>query len=574
MNLFAKMTLSIVGMLFTVFILFYWFNHNSMEFTKREITTSNVNKLAFFQSQVDMSVEQFSNMAFMLKQEPEAVKFQVDQSTDAWFDVITNKNALMEKVNLQSAASSWNNYVIVYSPLTGDFVASGWAPPPDFSDIDSRPTEEWTYRAGEGGLHASHFVFRSTDPSSVVVDPSQANVLVEIGLSADYLVRQLDQFKEGTNGDPFFYHPEHGFIANASADRGLLSEIAAFVPASAEQGSMNVEWNGQQYLINFVRSGLLGWSLVDYIPLDRVFQPIVAMNRYFTFASLSLVVAALLSALLLYRNVQSPIRELVHGVRRLQEGKFAIQVRPRSKGNEFEYLFAQFNQFSRQISELIENVSASKIRIKDAELRQLQSQINPHFLYNCLAFIQSNALLDNAKAVVAMTQALSHYYRYTISVRSSHALLSEELKLVRNYLEIQKMQLRRFDYEVVMPDGMLEHKVPKLILQPIVENAIVHGVEVAIGQGRIRIEGSEDEDGFRLTVENSGVHTPEQLPKMLEERKNESVDGPSGFGLYNVHQRLLHAYGPGSGLSFGLSPLGGLKATLTMKRPFRGEDAE
>lgn len=558
MSIFAKMVMTIVFLLLVVFVMFFLFNRHNQNFAKQELNASDFNRLVFFQRQLDTTIEQFSKMAFTLKRDPDAVKFQVNRSTATWFDVLSNKNELAEKINLQSSASSWTNYITIYSPLADDYVATYFAPPFDKLAYSDLVPDTWTYRGG-------HFVFYSVDPVQAYNALDTANLIVEVGLPADQLISQLDQLKASSGSDPFYYHPAYGLVVNSTGQSQWIEKIYSQVKDGDAAGSLNMELQGEKFLIHFAKSELLGGYFIDYTPIDRVFRPIETSSRYFYLLSLLLLLVAVMSALLLYRNVQSPIRELIRGVEKLQAGKFAIRVRKHAN-REFAYLFDQFNQFSSQIQELIEKISSAKVQIKDAELKQLQSQINPHFLYNCLAFIQSTAQLGNTKAVIAMSQSLGHYYRFTTRVDDQTVKLGEEIGLVRHYLEIQKLQLHRLAYEISLPDALYELDIPKLIIQPIVENAIIHGIERTVGQGIIRISGFEHESAYELIVEDNGREASEQLAQRLQRSMNETKREDGGFGLRNIHMRLRYRFNERSGLRFAVSPLGGLMVTVYLEK--------
>nr|WP_238358002.1 histidine kinase [Cohnella zeiphila] len=216
-----------------------------------------------------------------------------------------------------------------------------------------------------------------------------------------------------------------------------------------------------------------------------------------------------------------------------------------------------------RIEELIEDVLKEQIRTKEANVKQLQSQINPHFLYNTLAYIKSMVELEEKEAAVSMTMNLSKYYRYTTKLSNSLATLQEELELIVNYLDIHNRLTDDFEYEIDIDPAILDMRIPRLSLQPLVENVIVHAFRKPVRYGAVRIRGSLEESGIaRLSVEDNG---PGMAPAQLEALQAKIRNAPSDqidSGLQNVHQRLMLLFGKGSGLSLGLSEWGGLCAEL------------
>lgn len=214
-----------------------------------------------------------------------------------------------------------------------------------------------------------------------------------------------------------------------------------------------VKIEGESYSVNIVYSDKMGWYLIDYMPLTEILHPILTSNRLFYFAISALLLMSCLVAYLLYVQVQVPIRLLVGGFQRLKQGDYSARVEIKGK-NEFSFLSGRFNSMVEQIQMLIENVLMEKIHVREARLKQLQSQINPHFFYNCFSFITSMAKLDNMGAVVGMSHNLSRYYRYTTRQERDLVALSEEVEFVNHYLEIQKMRMSRLRYEINIPPQM------------------------------------------------------------------------------------------------------------------------
>jgi two-component system, sensor histidine kinase YesM len=164
-----------------------------------------------------------------------------------------------------------------------------------------------------------------------------------------------------------------------------------------------------------------------------------------------------------------------------------------------------------------------------------------------------------------MSENLSKYYRYTTRQERDFVRLSEELDFVTNYLEIQRMRRNSLEYEIDIPARMKKQDIPPLVLQPLVENAVLHGIEASNKAGRIRIIGECQEHEMKLIVEDNGIGLGELEREALLEKLRRPMDEEMGCGLWNVHQRMLLRFGENAGLSFGDSGLGGLKVTLTWR---------
>jgi two-component system sensor histidine kinase YesM len=215
-----------------------------------------------------------------------------------------------------------------------------------------------------------------------------------------------------------------------------------------------------------------------------------------------------------------------------------------------------------QIQNLFERVYLEKIHVREARLKQLQSQINPHFFYNCFSFISSMAKLKDTQAVIAMSQNLASYYRYTTRQEKDMATLAEEIDFIRNYLEIHKLRKKRLDYVIEIPQVMNNLLIPRLLIQPLVENAVVHGVEAKAGAGLIRITGYRNGSLVCIAVEDNGKGMSEGEIVSLQQRLMQPMDEEMGCGLWNIHQRVMLRYGEQAKLRLTRSELGGLKVSL------------
>jgi two-component system sensor histidine kinase YesM len=326
-------------------------------------------------------------------------------------------------------------------------------------------------------------------------------------------------------------------------------------------GSQTITLNDQKYVVNYIRSDSLGWHLVDFVPLEKIYSPItVNRNLFYVIVSLLLLLSILVT-LLLYRNVQRPIRLLIRGVQRIKDGQYSVRLKEQPN-NEFDFLFNSFDEMAEQIQELIEKVYKETLRSKEATLKHLQSQINPHFLYNCLFYIKSMANLGDKEAVAAMALNLGEYYRYTTRTEKTMTTLREELKLVENYLTIQNLRIQRFHYEMDIQEEMLDLVIPRLLLQPLVENAIIHGIEDSPEFGIIHVSGVSQDGIHRIIVDDNGKGISMEEMVRLQKEMAMPMGDDTGCGLWNIHQRLIQMYEGQSGLSFSPSPMNGFRVIM------------
>jgi two-component system, sensor histidine kinase YesM len=220
---------------------------------------------------------------------------------------------------------------------------------------------------------------------------------------------------------------------------------------------------------------------------------------------------------------------------------------------------------AEEIQNLIEMVLAEQIQTRDAKLKHLQAQINPHFLYNCLGFIINMTKLNKKEAVLAMSHNLSDYYRYTIRLGDDMVTIEDEILLVKNYLEI--LNLRSFPIELTchIPDDLMELSIPRLLLQPLIENSCIHGIEPLDQTGKIEIRCVETEGVLKISVGDNGVGLTDQKIGELKIMINQPQKLVTNYGIWNVYHRLLFTYGETAKLELSHSNLGGLQVALSFE---------
>lgn len=245
------------------------------------------------------------------------------------------------------------------------------------------------------------------------------------------------------------------------------------------------------------------------------------------------------------KSIERPVRELCDSTKEVAKGNFNIQVRI-DPMEEMEVLGNSFNSMVKKIGSLVEDVRNEQIHLRKTELKLLQAQINPHFLYNTLDTIIWLAEDEQNEQVVQMVDQLSIFFRTTLSKGQEFITLAEEESHVRSYLMIQQFRYQDIlDYEVEMDQEIRCNYILKICLQPIVENALYHGIKNKRGKGKLSVKGYRIGDYIHFSVKDTGRGmSPEELTSLENELKGEQLsDSKKGFGLLNVNERLNLIYG-------------------------------
>lgn len=568
-NLFKKMMALIIVMLVPIMLLYFYSNRTSTEVLREELHHSSQNQLQFFQQQADATIASISLWPNLLLHDPDISELKdIFESPGEFLDLkhIQLVKRIQQKINIQESSLNWTSSLIIYSPVLGRAITAGNTEHYDQTDLNQRLQQGWQVQSETDENGETHYSFSlfTVSPYSSIRRPDNASLIIELRFDGSNIVRMLDTFKSEEQHRPFYYKEGTGIIYGTDSDKAFVRDLAAQLDSHVWDSSNYgvFELHGESYLVNAKRSDITGWLLVDYLPLSEMMKPIAKSNILFYVSIAAILLMSFMVASFLYSGVQVPMRQLVTSFQKLKNEDYSVRLKP--KGNsEFSFVFTRFNSMVAQIQELFGKVYLEKIHVKEARLKQLQSQINPHFIYNCFSFISSMAKLKNYEAIIAMSKSLSEYYRYTTRHEREAVALSEEVDLVVHYLNIQRMRMKRLRYEVHVPPWLKRKTIPPLTIQPLVENAVIHGIESSMEAGLIVIRADEKDGKLTVTVEDDGKGMPDaDMPELLK-RLNRPMDEETGCGLWNVHQRMLLRYGADAGLALSPSPLGGLKAALS-----------
>ena len=276
----------------------------------------------------------------------------------------------------------------------------------------------------------------------------------------------------------------------------------------------------------------------------------VNMIRFSVIAFALILILFLFLSYYIPLSITRPIRRLTQVTDQVAKGDLTVRSDV-TGGVEAQVLSDSLNTMIDKINELLDQVKTEQIRLRKAEFELLQSQINPHFLYNTLDAIVWLAEAGEQKKVVKMVGSLSDFFRISLNQGQDILDVKEELQHVRSYLEIQQMRYQDIlQYEICVPEELNHCQIPKITLQPLVENALYHGIKNKRGKGLIRIEGELDgEDCILRIVDNGRGMMPERLEQVREGIRNRKARETDIYGLYNVNERIRLNFGENYGIT-------------------------
>ena len=352
-----------------------------------------------------------------------------------------------------------------------------------------------------------------------------------------------------SSGGQLIYHPQMQLI-----DAGQLEEnIQAAV--GYRDGNYRESYQGRIRDVTVKSVGYTGWKLVGVTPEQDSYLNTLKTKLFMVFlVGLFLLILMIINASISSR-ITVPIRELEKSVNALETGNLDAEV---YQGGSYEirHLGRSIGDMAKQIKVLMQDIVAEHESKRKSEFDTLQSQINPHFLYNTLDIIVWVIENEQKSEAVKVVTALARFFRISLSKGKSIITVRDELEHVRNYLMIQQMRFKnKFTYTIDAAPEVLGLASLKLMLQPLVENAIYHGMEFKDGDGIIAVTAVQKEDGLWFTIQDNGLGmTEEQVESLLTEHAHVSSKRGSGIGVKNVNERIRLYFGNEYGLSIESEP--------------------
>ncbi|GLX70232.1 cache domain-containing sensor histidine kinase [Paenibacillus glycanilyticus] len=320
-------------------------------------------------------------------------------------------------------------------------------------------------------------------------------------------------------------------------------------PQSNEYVNFRYENRDKTYIGFYERLNAGDWIMIGSVPMDQVLEKVTSFRHTLIFIAMISFVIAMLLASLIAAGVTRPLKELNKKMKQVEMGDFRAAIEVKGK-DELSTIQHSFNKMTAEISSLISKVYETELLKKEAEIKALQTQINPHFLYNTLSTIDSISSIDGDERVSFICIALGNMLRYNLN-GGSLATVQEEITHLHQYLSIYQIRFSKlFTYEIEVEPGLEDIIVPKFLIQPLVENAIIHGLEQKVGNKTVLVRLSNlDESTLKIVIEDNGVGMDPAMIELFHRKLSNSNDIVSRqssprtmIGLANVFKRIQMYY--------------------------------
>ncbi|MEW9700250.1 sensor histidine kinase [Paenibacillus sp. SI8] len=389
----------------------------------------------------------------------------------------------------------------------------------------------------------------------------------ESALSAIY--QKIGSIQDGS----YFISDAQGVIISSQQPQELLTEVAdpvmkQWIVSTENTSDLTSLENGKTLVVSS-DVPKFGWKLISMAPLHSLTVDTRKITLIIVLIGMVCLFFALLGASMLSKLIARPIMALTKHMKKMREGNLDQEFQVNSE-DEIGLLASGFNAMISRIQELLTNINFEQKKKREYELALIQAQIKPHFLYNTLDVIYTLSEMGRVRDVQRTTKALADFYRVALSKGRETITIEEEIRNVKDYLSIQRIRYSDvFNFEFDIPSEVMAGTIPKLTIQPLVENAIYHGLKTKGSFGLLRVTGELADGKIRMKVADDGVGmSAEQLQELR--LMGSSPQPTAGYGLRNVHNRVQLYFGEEYGLQIESEPERGTEVTLWL--PFHREE--
>jgi len=411
----------------------------------------------------------------------------------------------------------------------------------------------------------------------LIRDPSTYKPLgiIKIDLKQDLIQAILS--KTNKSSRIFILNKENQFIYPNKEDKLIGNLILSEIKMFKENNHMNIPIDGVNYLVVYNESPYSGVKTIMLTPSAVILTEVNHLRKVVIMVVLIGILISLLLGFILSKPLVGSIHTLRRAMENVEKGNLNHRVSIQSY-DEIGQLGKGFNHMVNEIDRLVSEVYKTGLREKEAEIKALQSQMNPHFLYNTLETINMLAITKGNLEVSDMVSSLGRLLRYTVDNSSKIVTFKEELSFIHSYIAIQRVRMgEELQYDQDIDPSLLDVLIPKLVLQPFVENAILHGL---FGQGgRIVIKASTKNQILEIVIHDNGkgvsIEKLEELKKSLKTGQTLPSKNHNGIAMPNVHERIQLLYGEQYGIEIENQEQNGFSVTLKMPIQRKGiEDIE
>jgi len=470
-----------------------------------------------------------------------------------------NDKILIDKALLDIVLVPYKDVIGTYlfKPTGEIFSRYGSGQQIDYSHFLSDPWYKKALDAEGKGVFIPTFSLKNPDNqqdyaftfirSVIDVLKNQSVGVFRMDINMNGLREIFSNVQSGTKQELFIVDAE-GSIIYDSDETKIMQPFA--IPLNQDHGHFIYSSHGKEMMLNYVTTQVSGWKIANIIPVSELTHSIeILRNLLWTLTGVALLLAIGLS-IFLTRRLLRPLKKMEALMNKVENGDYTVQFKTLSN-DEIGKLANSFNIMVQKINELVHHIFVIRLLKREADFKVLQSQINPHFLYNTLESISMKAEVDQNYEVADMISMLGRLFRMTINNSRDLIVFAKEMEYVENYVKIQNIRFPRMSFFIEIEEEVLKSFILPWIIQPLVENAIIHGLAKQNSEGWIRIVGTRVNDDIIIRISDNGVGLDEVKRREIQAQlltDAHQEEDEIHIGLKNIFDRIRLYFGEGYGL--------------------------
>lgn len=564
-SIFQKIMAAFLAALFPLMAITWLINEKGSDNIRSEISESILNTTRFYLDSLDKEADRISRYLPNYVMDKDLMEIATTGNYMSYYDRAQKILDIQRRLELMKNSSPFIQEARAYIPLIDRTILSN-------KFETSMNKQEYASMQQNKRLYEEPFIYWNDRlfismqyPINTVKNPIY---IVAVELSTTKIRETLSQIGSSRGGQSVLLNLERGWEIESDMDPELLEQMKSFAADKRElqkdEGYETIMYNGKRFLTVYKYSSLWNSYSIMCIPEETILGSLEIYRTLFWWACALAVGIVVFFSYFLLRFIYRPLMKLVHSFRRVQQNRLEPIVIDRG-ADEFGYLYQAFNNTIRSLKTLIEENYEQQIRNQRSELKRLQSQINPHFLYNCFFVLCRLIKSENQKEkAYQFCLYIGQYFQFITRDDEDDIPLGLEVNHSRTYVDMQticygdRIQVK---FEGDVPDLF----VPRLILQPIIENAYKHALGNMIQQGELWVHCERVGDVFSIYVEDNGRSISDAEIEQLQKRLRQSTTRmEETTGIINVHRRIQLRYGEEYGITVSRSSLGGLQVRINL----------
>ncbi|KOR89497.1 sensor histidine kinase [Paenibacillus solani] len=563
-SIFRKIMAAFLAALLPLMAFTWMMNEQGADHIRSEISDSILNTTRFYLDSLDQEADRISRYLpnYVMDRDLMEVAATGEQmnSYERSYKILD----IQHRLDLMKNSSPFIREAKAYIPLIERTVLS--------NSFETRlNTEEYEAMQSDKKLYTEPFIYWKDRLFITMQYPASKKdplYVVGVELSTGKMKETLAQIGNNRGGQSVLFNLERGWEIDSGSDlelHELMKQLAFEKQAGkVDEGYDTIHYKNKRYLTVFKYSSLWNSYMVTSIPEEMILGSLEVYKALFWWACALAVFIFLFFTYFLIRLIYRPLIKLVRSFRRMQQNELEPILIDRRK-DEFGYLYQAFNDTVKSLKTLIEENYEQQIRNQRSELKRLQSQINPHFLYNCFFVLCRLIKSDNQREkAYQFCLYIGQYFQFITRHHDDDIPLEMELEHSRTYVEMQSICYGD-RIEVLFEVETQSIEVPRLILQPIIENAYKYALGNMIGTGELWVHSKLRNDAYYIYIEDNGEFITDDEIEALDKRLHYSTNlMEETTGMLNVHRRIRLRYGEEYGITVSRSELGGLQAIIKL----------